>query len=1094
MRKNLIFISSIVLSVIFFSASIFAQSQFGEIQGTVTDPNGAVVPNASVTLTGVSIGLTRTTSTDSDGHYVFRQLPPGSYNIAVGAVSGFAARTLENQTVVLETSTTADVKVAIAGAGVTVDVSSDDVTPPVDATESKRITSITAAKIALLPKGVGFQSILKTAPGTRGESKAGGITVDGASGSENTFYIDGQDVTNFRTGTLNAVNDIPLQIIQEVQLKSSGFEAQFGGATGGVVTVVTKGGSNDLHGEFGTGFTTSKLNGNPKPTQQRFIAGSGAGFTQAVEYFNYPKPTGHSFFPTANLTGPIIKDKLWFSGSYSPQIFSSSYTTAFFTNQAAATRTYRFSEAYTAENRFEYAFARLDAQPFSKLRLSSTYLWNPQINKGVLPFDTMSFGGTPASIDFGGSIGRLAGEDLYIRQGGRVNSNNFTAQASYTPLSNLIMSFRLSRGFLNEKGDNYFVPTATRYICQAGSTTVAGACANGLVDPANSQTKRDISIRTNYEGDATFFINRGVRQEIKGGYQRFRIKNDVDRGYIGSGRIDSYYGYRIDDLGSGNDPTCVNNTTGAIAPCQRNAAGDILNYAPFCSATVTANCTYGAGYLIRFGTKGVGQNTNQSVYIQDKVQFGGRVTVNAGVRFEKEDLPAFNNLAPPINFGWGDKIAPRLGVAVALNSQGTSKIFASYGEFFDRLKFELPRGSFGGDFYRLDFFEIAPFTGGSNFRNYTRANILGSFNDAAGGSCPATGFIAPGAYSRCQFDYRIASNNPNATIFDGKVDPAIHPFQQREFTVGFQHELSRNYVFSSRYTRKNVIWAIEDAGVRNNAGSEAYILGNPGSGLHLSLLNSLGYAKSTKPQRLYNGVDVALEKRLTHNYYFNVNYTWSRLFGNYSGLASSDENGRTSPGVNRFFDLPFLGFTAEGHPDNGLLATDRTHVVNAYGAYIFDWKGSKTNSTTFSFYQTVQSGTPQTTFIGYITSVIFTKRGDLGRSPTFSQTDYSMSHKYRFGKDTRFAVAGDLNIINLFNQSTVLGVQNILTGVTLRPQTFGLNEVDGSNAFVNGTLLGPINTYLQGTSTALNRKRVDFNRPNSYQGPRSVRFGLRFIF
>ena len=74
-------------------------------------------------------------------------------------------------------------------------------------------------------------------------------------------------------------------------------------------------------------------------------------------------------------------------------------------------------------------------------------------------------------------------------------------------------------------------------------------------------------------------------------------------------------------------------------------------------------------------------------------------------------------------------------------------------------------------------------------------------------------------------------------------------------------------------------------------------------------------------------------------------------------------DGRLSPGVSRAFDLPFIGFTAEGEPDNGRLPTDRPHVFNIYGAYIFNWMGSKTNSTEFSAFQTVTSGTPQTTSI-----------------------------------------------------------------------------------------------------------------------------------
>jgi hypothetical protein len=607
------------------------------------------------------------------------------------------------------------------------------------------------------------------------------------------------------------------------------------------------------------------------------------------------------------------------------------------------------------------------------------------------------------------------------------------------------------------------VPSATRYLCQGVDPANPNACRTTDQDPANDLTQFDVSTRTNFEGHLAYFANfGGTRNEFKGGYQRFRIRNEVNSGNIENGRMYLWYnGVSIADLGSGLTPT-----PGFI----------------------------GSGYMYRFAAFGIGQNTNQSIYIQDKINFGKRVTLNAGVRLEKEDLPSFNNLAPPINFGWGDKIAPRLGLAIDVTGSGRTKVFASYGDFFDRLKFELPRGSFGGNFYRIDFFEI--FASDGPFRTaFTPQTVLGSWNNAPGGNCPATGFIAPGARARCEFDYRIASNSPNATIFDGLVDPDLHPFQQREFTVGLQHELSRNFVLSSRFVYKNVIWAVEDAGIRNNQGSEAYIIGNPGSGLHLDVLNQLGYAKSTKPERNYKAWDISLDRRLSNNFYFNANYTWSRLFGNYSGLASSDENGRTSPGVNRFFDLPYIGFTALGNPDNGLLPTDRTHVFNAYGTYIFDWKGSKVHSTELSFYTTAQSGTPQSTLIGFITPVFLTERGDLGRSETFTQTDFNFSHKYKFGNDNRYTIAVDLNILNAFDEANVLTVQNTKSTVTTNPATFGLSEVAGSNAFVNGQLYSQINAYLATVpASGARRTRNDYGQANGFQGPRNVRFGFRFMF
>ena len=140
---------------------------------------------------------------------------------------------------------------------------------PVDTTNNAIQTTINAQKIELIPKGSGFTGLLKTVPGTRPESRTGGFSVDGASGGENVFVIDGQEVTNYRTGTLNETYNVPTQLVQEVQVKSSGFDAIYGGATGGVVSVVTRGGGNDFHGEFGMRFETAKFNGKAASVAER---------------------------------------------------------------------------------------------------------------------------------------------------------------------------------------------------------------------------------------------------------------------------------------------------------------------------------------------------------------------------------------------------------------------------------------------------------------------------------------------------------------------------------------------------------------------------------------------------------------------------------------------------------------------------------------------------------------------------------------------------------------------------------------------------------------------------------------------------------
>jgi hypothetical protein len=1073
MIKKFKFLPSIVALLLCLTATAFGQETTGSIEGTITDPSGSVVPGVTVTITSrgvtegarqdATIGFNRTVTTDDSGFFRVLEIPPGFYTVRTAPASGFSTTLVEDVEVVLGKATPVRVTLATGNVSETVTVTSDAIA--IDTTDTKIQTNITAQVAELLPKGTNFTSLLQVAPSVRNEPLAGGFQVDGASGSENTFIIDGQEVTNFRTGSLNGNNNIPFQFVQEVQIKSSGFEAEFGGASGGVINVVTKGGSNEFHGEFGMQFRPAFAQANTRPTLRYFRTGTPgtASFFQRAEYLNDPRDRATDFFPTANFSGPIAKDRLWFFLSYTPQFFNAVQDINFVSSDPR-TRVARFTETYRASTRNEYAFSRLDASVTDKLRLAGTFTWNPQINNGLLPSATAQIG-SPASTNFGGTIGTLVGPDLLGRQGGRVNANNVTGKMDWTPTSKLVISARGGRSFLNEKGLSYLVPNVTRFICQIGST--AGGCATGFQNvPNNNQVFFDVSIRKTFDVDASYLVNNfGGRHQFKGGYQYNGISNDVRTGYIPEGIVQLFYSEPLSELLG--DPT-IKDTPGNI----------------------------GSGVLQRVGTVGKASSASQTFFIQDQWQPVNRLTLNIGARFEKEDVPSFSPGLPGISFGLGDKVAPRLGVAYDVTGDGKTKVFGFYGWFYDRFKYELPRGSFGGDFFRQDFFEILP--SAPLFSQYTIGAILGNRPDIPGGNCPSGGIVGGTGFARCQLDFRIPSNDPSVPLAEGGgIDPELKAFRQSELTFGVERDLGGGYLFSGRYTHKQIDRAIEDIGFFNAGGSELYIIGNPGFGASVDVISGFGFPPTPKAERTYDAMELRFDKRFTRRYYFNASYTLSRLYGNYPGLASSDEAGRNSPNVNRLFDLPFIAYNANGTPNNGRLPTDRPHAFKFYGAYTLDWADAfgfgAGNSTEISGFTQVQSGTPITTryiFEG-VTSTILNGRGDLGRTEKFTQSDIALRHKYRFGSNERFTMVFDLDVLNAFNEANVLSVGQL---VNARVDYAGFVGGTTATQQVQNFFKGNVRDLVNADLALPNRLDDTYGKPNSFQGGRSVRFGFRLLF
>jgi hypothetical protein len=306
------------------------------------------------------------------------------------------------------------------------------------------------------------------------------------------------------------------------------------------------------------------------------------------------------------------------------------------------------------------------------------------------------------------------------------------------------------------------------------------------------------------------------------------------------------------------------------------------------------------------------------------------------------------------------------------------------------------------------------------------------------------------------------------------IDPDLEPMRTQEVTFGLEHQMSPHVAVSARFVHKQLDRAVEDIGSVDAEGTATYVIGNPGYHRATEAISGVQYPKAVRD---YDAVELAGRKQLDRNWALTASYVWSRLYGNYSGLSESDENGRTDPNIGGTFDAPLALFGGDGRPLYGRLATDRPHQVKAQFIYTAPF------GLNVGVFQSLASGLPVSRFAVLdpgISPVFYAGRGSDGRTTALSQTDVSVQYVLTVGGSKRLTFG--LNVLNLFNQAQGVSrfSQETDQGVQLQVDAadYYAGRADVSAAF----------------DEPGQRRDPRFLRYESFQEPIRARVGVRFSF
>src|SRR5215471_3789174 len=1086
---------------LFFGVAGLAQETAvtGNLSGVVVDPSGAVVPGAKVTLTGPSGTLT--TNTDNQGNFSFVRLNPGVYNVKVEQ-KGFKVAEATGAQVGIGSTWRSRIQLQPGEVTETVEVNANAVT--VDTTSTATGSNLSDTFYSSVPVPRNVSGLFYVTPGVADSGGAGrsNPSIGGNSGLENMYVADGVNITDSAFGGLGIFTrqygsvgtGINLSFVKEVNVKTGGFEPQYGQATGGIVQIVTKSGGDAFHGAVSMfaaptwGVATPKNVDdfrNRKFGTDQFVANAnpvGSGTTPGY----YSGPGAYDISGEIGGYVPGLKEHLFFFGSYNPTLLNGYVTPPVIPGSLAFLRANGFTGTSVP---VVGLFTATGGQPIYTRIFANNYAGKLTYKLNSNNTIETSLFGDPTTTNFAG-FRTVTAQDKTVFSRQSYQTRNWVVRYN-TTLSPTWLANANFTWLYNKFGE---LPAGDVFNVVDRTTVGLTPTLSGLGFIEDHKTNDfaydiDTSKTVNWHGQHTFMI----------GFASALLNYDDLKSRTG-GR------FEVPDLGPTRNLAvygCAAATGTPLCPLGNlTNAQFTLNVRPTCTLCplymtpsgqiepVAAQITRGEYGPALVATEG----TSYAGFLNDTWIVNKKLSFSLGVRWEQ-----FRMAGQALNYTFAHNWVPRLGVVYDPWGDRKTKLYFNYAQYNYQMPLDAAIRSLSSE---LDMtgLRFAPVIGPNNSVTVIpdAAHLLNALPNGTGGAA-------------------IISAQAGGNL-EG-VAPATQMQNEWEYVGGIERQFANGIVISARYVDRRLHRIVEDmSGVSPEAAdfgapfNQIFLIGNPSPKTDLftnvpvaavqpqgaacstgivSAIDGNGFPFSTgtqacfpgfkgvngltggvpvpdgisdgfaQPVRNYQAFEFEVNKGFSSGWLMRANYRLAYLRGNYEGAFRND-NGQTDPSISSLFDFTsgVLGLLGDQFAI-GPLNTERHQIVNLFGSYTF--QAGRFSGLTLGTGISTFSGTPISIFANHPVygnqgEVPIGGRGSQGRTPLSGGVNLHAEYVHKLTERTSVHLLADM-----FN------ITNSMGPVTLRDQN---RDLSFQPAFSNPDLLTPLN----------------------FQNPFYARFGVKFQF